>query len=264
MSTIQLVIVSLIQGITEFLPISSSGHLMLLPLLTGWHDQGITMDMAAHMGTFCAVMLYFRKDVVNFIYEIKELVTLRKYPKELVLIVVATIPTIVVGGLWSGRGVEMGPSLFIIGLASLIFGAAMGYVDRVQPEKFKRDQMTVLQAFLIGCAQVCALIPGASRSGTTVSMARILGFARDEAFHFSFLMSLPVTAAAGILIFFKAKKFGEVLFTPHFILVASLSAIIGLVAISVIMPLFKRISLLPFALYRVVLGILLIGVSLYI
>jgi undecaprenyl-diphosphatase len=262
MSLFQLFIVSLIQGVTEFLPISSSGHLILLPLLTGWKDQGLAIDMAAHVGTFFAVLIYFRQDIVLLVKETWAVIVYRRMPKLLSLLVVATVPT-VLGGFAFNAFMEEGLRAFlVVGVASIFFGILMGLADRYCPQKLNMAAMKPLQALLIGIAQVFALIPGASRSGSTVTMARVLGFKRDEAFRFSFLLSLPVTLGGGLLIFIKASKAGQDVFTSSFFLVAILSGVIGLAAISFMMPLFKRMSLLPFTLYRVALGILLIALSL--
>ena len=262
MSLFQLLIISLIQGVTEFLPISSSGHLILLPILTGWEDQGLAIDMAAHVGTFFAVLLYFRQDILLLLKEAGEVIASRRMPKLLALLVVATLPTVFVGLLFSSLIEEGLRAFLVVGVASIVFGILMGIADRFSPQKLTLGSMKPLQALWIGFAQIFALIPGASRSGSTVTMARVLGFKREEAFHFSFLLSLPVMLGGGLLIFIKATKAGQDVFTPSFFIVALLSGIIGLGAISFVMPLFKRLSLLPFTVYRIALGLLLIGLSL--
>ena len=262
MSFFQLFIVSLIQGITEFLPISSSGHLILLPVLTGWADQGLAIDMAAHVGTFCAVLIYFRQDIFLLLKELGGVIASRRMPKLLTLLVVATLPTVVVGFVFHSFMGEGMRAFLIVGIASIFFGTLMGLADRFCPQKLTLATMKPRQALWIGIAQIFALIPGASRSGSTVTMARLLGFKRDEAFHFSFLLSLPVMLGGGLLIFIKASKAGQDVFTSSFFLVAVLSGLIGFAAISFMMPLFKRMSLLPFTFYRIALGVVLIGLSL--
>ena len=256
-----IIILSLIQGVTEFLPISSSGHLMLLHTFVSGQEQGLAVDMAANMGTVVSILIYFRKDVWRYFREIGGLCKSRHVPHQLLLLIVATLPTVVGGALWSLQGLQWGRTVMVLGMASIIFGVMMGWVDRYSPQLYKRDDITLRHAFLMGCAQVFSLIPGASRSGTTVTMARFLGIKREDAFHFSFLMALPVTVAAALLIFVKAAKSGEALFTPTFFLVFLLSACVGWGTVNLVMPLFKRISLLPFAIYRVILGCVLLAVG---
>ena len=267
MTAFSIFLISLIQGITEFLPISSSGHLILLPALTGLADQGHTADVAAHFGTLAAVMLYLRRDLVTIISSALPLTRTDKASLRLVgLLILSSLPVILVG-----LGVEiLSPSILrmtiTLSLANIIFSGRLYWADR-QPVSHKlckddRDydwsELTVRQAVFIGIAQVAALIPGASRSGVTMTMARQLGLDRLSAARFSLLLSVPVIGGAAVL-----KTAGLITAEiqpnmPALAAISCLSFICALGAIRWLMAWLSTASFMIFVLYRMVLGAVLL------
>ena len=208
MTALSIFLVSLIQGITEFLPVSSSGHLILLPSLTGLADQGQTADVAAHLGTLAAVMLYLRRDLTDMTISLLPRADAVQTARRLAgLLILASLPVIAVG-----LAVELAaPSLLrlavTVAAANLVFAVWLFWADR-QPvrttlheggTRFDWSRLTIRQALLIGLAQIFALIPGASRSGVTMTMARQLGLDRLSAARFSLLLSIPVISGAAVV-----------------------------------------------------------------
>jgi undecaprenyl-diphosphatase len=262
MTIFQSLVLGLIQGLTEFLPVSSSAHLSLAPYLFGWQDPGLSFDVALHFGTLIAVLWYFRSEWAKLIAAAVSIVTTRKVDtiekKRVVFLVIATIPG-AIGGLLLEKKAETAfraPALTAIAL--IVMGIILWLVDRVASQDRKLESMTWLDAFLVGCAQVVALIPGVSRSGSTITAARALKFDRESAAIFSFLMSMPIIAAAVVLKgpgVLRAGGFGIEL------LVGVLaSAVSGWLAISVLLRYVSRRSYGIFALYRVLLGLAVLAV----
>ena len=199
MTLIQLAVIALIQGITEFLPISSSGHLVLIPILTGWQDQGLVIDVAVHVGTLGAVMTYLWRDIWMMITGLLKPGNIRRNPglRLIAQIIVATIPLAIVGAVVYQYLGDSLRSAAVVGWATLGFGVLLYLADRFTVTINRIEHMTWGRAFTIGIAQIFALIPGASRAGTTITMARCLGFERTEAARFSMLLSIPAILAAG-------------------------------------------------------------------
>ena len=204
MSEIQLIVLAIVQGITEFLPISSSGHLILVPVFTGWPDQGLEMDIAVHVGTLGAVILYLWRDlwqmlrsIILFRSQDDELVKARRM---IVMLIAGTIPIVVVGLLFKDFFSESLRSMAVIGWAMLGFGIVLYVIDRVCPDDRPLEDMKIRGAVIIGLWQILALIPGTSRAGITMTGARLMGFSRTEAARFSMLLSIPTILAAGLLL----------------------------------------------------------------
>lgn len=261
MTLLQIIILAIVQGITEFLPISSSGHLILVPRLTDWPDQGIMMDVGVHVGTLAAVMIYFRRDVTRLLHAFWQMITLKKdydvQERRLMLaLVLSTIPVVIFGGVISKMGWnEAWRTLEIIGWTSLIFGILLYVLDTKCAVGKKIADLRYGHALIIGFAQVLALIPGTSRSGITMTAARGLGFSRTEAARFSMLMSIPTILAAGTLEALKLTEMQNITIGADLILGASLSFITALLAIAGLMKWLERASMTPFVLYRVLLGL---------
>nr|WP_246152154.1 undecaprenyl-diphosphate phosphatase [Roseospira navarrensis] len=258
----QLVVLALVQGITEFLPISSSGHLALVPMLTDWPDQGIKIDVAVHVGTLGAVMLYFWRDVGLMLSGLGSLLTFRGGPgARLILhLIVATIP-VVIAGLLLKETIETSlRSLEVIAWATLGFGLLLWLADRVGLTVRRIEHMRVADALFLGLMQAVALIPGTSRSGITMTGARLLGYERPEAARFSMLMSIPTILAAGILIGLDLYRMDDRAVTSEALTAAGLALVSALVAIAVLMAWLKRAGFLPFVIYRVLLGLGLLGI----
>lgn len=255
MSWLHLVVLAVVQGITEFLPISSQGHLVLVPAVTGWPDQGLAIDVAVHVGTLGAVMVYFRRDLVRMAAGIAR----RDDGGKLALqIAVATVPVVLAGIALFALGAERLRSIEVIGWTTLGFGVLLYAVDRACPARRRLEQMTLGPAALIGLAQVLALIPGTSRSGITMTAARALGFERLEAARFSMLVSIPVIIAAGTLQAVALYGTGDAVLTGRAAIAAAMAFVTALGAIGFLMRWLARASFTPFVAYRVVLGVALL------
>ena len=206
METIQTILLAMIQGLTEFLPISSSAHLILLSEILGWNDQGLIFDISLHFGTLLAVIFYFKNDIYQMFSHshFKDISTLINSP--LGIISIATLPIVIVGGLFSGFIEENLRSSFVIALATVFFGVLLYLSDRKTHLAIEKKVMTVGLGLIIGLSQILAVIPGTSRSGITITAALFLGFSRTEAARFSFLLSIPVIIAGNILGIFEFSQ----------------------------------------------------------
>lgn len=260
---VQIVVLAVIQGITEFLPISSSGHLALTPVLLGWHDQGLLIDVSVHIGTLGAVIIYLWRDVWAILRGLVRLTTGRVDDGARLagLVLVSSIPVIVVGfavDRWVGDALRT-PA--VIGWAFIGFGVLLYGCDRFGLTILKIEHMRWGGALMIGFAQVLALIPGASRSGVTITMARLLGYERPDAARFSMLMSIPAIAGAGTLAVLDLIKSGNATLQADAVLSAVLSLIAALVAIAAMMGWLRRASFTPFVWYRLVVGVLILWLA---
>ncbi|WP_321389266.1 undecaprenyl-diphosphate phosphatase [Emcibacter sp.] len=260
MTLLQIVVLAIVQGITEFLPISSSGHLILVPQLTGWTDQGLMMDVGVHVGTLAAVMIYFRKDVGALLHAFWQMLSLSKshkpHERKLFLaLILATVPVVVFGGLVSVFDLnDLWRTAEVIGWTSIIFGILLYVLDMRSPVTKTILELRYGHALIMGLAQVLALIPGTSRSGITMTAARGLGFSRTEAARFSMLMSIPTILAAGTLEGLKLVESGDFVLGQDVLVGAVLSFIAALLAIAGLMKWLQSASMTPFVIYRVLLG----------
>ncbi len=259
MDLIQLFILSLIQGITEFLPVSSSAHLILVPLLTDWQDQGLAIDVATHLGSLFAVMLFFRKDILQIIRAGLNSILSKDInntdSKLFWCLVVASLPVLISGFLLHDIVSMYLRDPLIIAVASIGFGLLLWYADVAGNKSRQINSISMRDAIIIGLAQALALIPGTSRSGITMTVALILGLDRISAARFSFLMAVPIILVAGGHESLKLIQMGESINIVNFIITAILSAISALVAIYYFLQFLEKIGMLPFVIYRVVLGI---------
>lgn len=261
MDLIQIFVLALLQGFTEFLPISSSAHLILPSKMLGWADQGLAFDVATHIGTLAAVIFYFRRDV----FAISKGWLTTGFSKQMDdngrlawSIIVATIPAGLVGLIY-GDWIEANlRSSEVIAYATIGFGLLLLVADHKANEHKSILQMTLLAAVIIGLFQALALIPGTSRSGITITAALFLGFQRDSAARFSFLISIPLILAAGLL---KTKDLVEQAAQVDWAtigLAASLSAVSAYICIYFFLALINRIGMVPFVVYRLLLGAILL------
>ena len=263
MLIIQIIVLALIQGITEFLPISSSGHLLLVPVVTGWPDQGVLTDVMVHMGSFLAVIVYFWKDCVNLLLGLLDMARGRKnaWGRLALLLILGTIPAMVLGVVLDKAGfmdlVRQMP--IVVAWNAIIFGTLLYVCDRFGLSTRRMADMTWAPALIIGTAQAVALIPGVSRSGISMSAARALGFERPDSARFAFLLGIPAIAGAGVLKLGEAIHTGATISVPM-ILTAILTFFVALGTITVLMKLIRHMSFLPFAIYRVALGVILLAV----
>ncbi len=252
----QIIVLAIVQGITEFLPISSSGHLILVPEFTGWKDQGLVTDVMVHVGSLFAVIVYFWRDVLRMFKGTWDLLRrdLTTEANLVIFIVIGTIPAILFGLILKFTGlIDQIRGIEIVAWNAIIFGILLYVADRYGLRIHKMDDMRFIPAVLIGIAQAFALIPGTSRSGITITAARFLGFERAEAARFSFLLGIPAIAAAGLLTVLEVREKGESI-SPDALLAAGLSFFSAIAAIAFLMAVVRRMSFLPFVLYRLALG----------
>ena len=267
MPILHAIVLGLVQGLSEFLPISSSGHLILVPWLFGWDDfegdESIkkAFDVALHIGTLIAVVGYFRRDLVVYIREGVRLVVQRRRPttvdgKIAWLLVLATIPAALVGAAFEEQIDEQLGEPWIIAVSLIVFGLVLWWADRLEGHR-KVEQFSARDALVVGAAQALALNPGTSRSGITITAARKIGFDRDAAARLSFLMSLPVIAGAVVLKVGRLIVDGipDGLLAPMLVGIAT-SAVSGWFAVWGTMRLIRTRSFAPFVVYRVIAGVL--------
>ena len=256
-----LAVIAVVQGITEFLPVSSSGHLVLIPAAAGWADQGLVLDVAVHAGTLAAVVVYFRRDLGRVLAGAMGIGrSERRAGRALGLrLAVSAVPALAAGGAIAA----LAPSVFrdpaIVGWTTLGFGIVLYAADRFGMTMRRVADMSLRDAVVIGLAQALALVPGTSRSGITMTAARFLGYERTEAARFSMLMSVPVIAAAALAAGWELARRGDAVVAADAVLAAALSFATALAAIAALLALLRRTSFTPFAIYRVLLGAALLG-----
>lgn len=260
MPILHLAILALVQGITEFLPISSSGHLVLVPYVMQWQDQGLMMDIAVHVGTLGAVMVYAWREIGMMLTGLWKLLRGRidQGTRLMLQVIVGSVPVVIAGFMIAKYAGGMLRSVEIIGWTTLGFGLLLGLADRVGMTVRRLEHMSYGSALAIGMAQVLALIPGTSRSGITMTMARFLGFERADAARFSLLLSIPAIAGAGTLTGIDLWQSGDVSLTRDVLIAAGLSFASALVAITLMMTWLKHAGFMPFVVYRTLLGALLL------
>lgn len=252
----QIIVLALVQGITEFLPISSSGHLILIPAFTGWKDQGLVTDVMVHVGSLAAIVVYFWRDVLTMLRGALHLVRLKwtREAKLAAFVAAATVPAVAFGLVLKASGLlEQIRGIEVVAWNALIFGVLLLAADLYGAQIKDMDSITFRSAMIIGLAQALALIPGTSRSGATMTAARYLGFKRAEAARFSFVLGIPAIAGAGLLTMFDALESGEGI-SHDAMLAAALTFVSAFVSIVFLMAIVKRMSFLPFVLYRMLLA----------
>lgn len=265
MSLFHLFIVAVIQGLTEFLPVSSSGHLILLPNLTGLADQGLVIDVAVHVGTLGAVVLYFWSDVREGLAGIPRMLTGRtdtKGSKLAFLLLIATIPVIIFGLILSVTGLsDSMRSITVIGWTMLLFGLVLYWVDQRGAETKTVDDWALRDAIIMGLWQAVALIPGTSRSGATISGARALGYNREDGTRLAMLMSIPTIVASGLLLGLEAASEADWAILRDGAIAAVMAFFAALLALTLMMRLLKSVSFTPYVIYRVILGVVLLVIA---
>jgi len=260
-----LALVAVIQGITEFLPISSSGHLILLPKLTSLDDQGLVIDVAVHVGTLGAVILYFWSDVKLVLHGTGRLLRGKVDTQSAFLalcLATATVPVVIVGAALALLDLtEALRSVAVIGWTMLIFGIVLWWADTQSPQERRAGQWTLKDAAIMGLWQVLALIPGTSRSGITITAGRTLGYERHDAARLAMLMSIPTIAASGLVVAVDVAADADWATARDGVLAAVLAFVSALLALAVMMRLAKRISFTPYVVYRVALGLVLLWIA---
>jgi undecaprenyl-diphosphatase len=257
MTVLHALILGIVQGLGEFLPISSSAHLVLIPWLFGWNDPGLTFDVALHMGTLLAVVLYFLQDWVRLI---KAALGRQASDDKRIFwyLVLATIP----GGLFGLAFEEKAETVFraplLIGIMLIVMGILLYLADKKRQLR-KMDTMTMADAIWIGLSQALAIIPGVSRSGSTMTTARFLGLTREDAARFSFLMSTPIILGAGVL---KLRHLTMASIDLPFSVGVITSFVVGILSISFLLRYLKTSNFGLFVGYRFIIGFIVIGFAL--
>ncbi len=263
MDTFQVVILALIQGLTEFLPISSSAHLILPAQLLDWQDQGLTFDVAVNTGSLLAVVIYFRNELWKMFTAWTGSIATQQQTQESKLawwIILATIPAILVGFTAKGFIETHLRSIEVIAFTTIVFGLLLWWADRMTREGFNEFQVGWKKALVIGIAQAMALIPGTSRSGATITAALMLGLSREAAARFSFLMSVPVSLGAAILVVKDFFESGQSVDIYALALGTTVSFIAAYLCIHYFLKIISRMGMTPFVIYRLLLGAVLCAI----
>ncbi len=253
----QAVVLAIVQGVTEFLPVSSSGHLVLTTQFFGWSDQGLTFDVAIHFGTLLAVLIYFRRNLLDLLRGTLQCIAERKRNEEAMMVAnlaIATIPVVVAGLILKGWVESFARSWLVVGVATIVFGVALLLADRWGIRQKDESNMPMLHALYIGVAQAIALIPGTSRSGITITCALALGYTRVGAARFSFLLAIPTilgaTVLSGVDVFHEgANTDWATLGVGIFV-----SFVCAYLCIDVFLRIVERIGMSLFVIYRLMLG----------
>lgn len=261
MDYLQVILLAIIQGVTEFLPISSSAHLILPSQLLGFDDQGLAFDVAVHLGSLLAVIAYFKRDII----QLTQAWCLHVFQKNKTLesalawqTIVATIPAVIVGFGLNHSNIEM-RSLLIIASTTIIFGVVLGVADKMSATS-TRLSTTNRDAWIIGLAQCIALIPGTSRSGITMTAGLMLGLDKHTAARFSFLLSIPLIIAASSLKTFELIQSDLVVDWAMLATGIALSCITAYACIKLFLQWINQIGFMPFVIYRLALGFILLAV----
>ncbi len=265
MTLFHIFLLAVIQGVTEFLPVSSSGHLILLPALTPLEDQGLVIDVAVHVGTFFAVCWYFRHDVAEAVRGVPEIIRFRIETRGGFLalcLVIATIPVVIVGLIFKLLGImDMLRSIAVIGWMMIIFGIVLYLTDRMGGQSRTAQGWTMKHALYLGLWQAVALIPGTSRSGIVISGARALGYARHDAAKLSMLMSIPTIIASGTLMGLDVVRLADWQAARDGAIAALISFFAAWAALVFMMKLLRSVSFTPYVIYRLILGSVLLVIA---
>lgn len=259
----QLVVLALVQGLTEFLPVSSSAHLILVPVVFGWQDQGLAFDVAVHVGSLLAVTVYFRKSIAALIRDGLESVVKRRKVGESTLawaVLIGTIPAGLAGIMLDDMIELYLRHPLVIASSTVVFGLLLWVADHWAKCVFNEAKIGLKEGLFIGVAQALALIPGTSRSGITITAGLLLGFDRSASARFSFLLSIPLILAAGLL---KTKELAESAVAVDWnsiVIGTCLSFVSAYACIYLFLKWIEKSSMLPFVIYRLVLGVVLFAI----
>lgn len=256
----QAIVLALIQGLTEFLPISSSAHLLLPTLLLGWADQGLAFDVAVHFGTLLAVLLYFRRELLRLTIGCGHALEQRQWNdegREVLFLAVATVPA-VLSGLLLNNVMDQLRTVPVVICTTVFFALLLAIADR-RASTGVNGVNSLGAALFIGCAQAIAPIPGTSRSGITITAGLLLGLSREAAARFSFLLSIPIIAGAALLKTVDLIEATEPVAWGQLVLGASVAAVSAYLCIALFLALVERLGMMPFVVYRLLLGLLLAG-----
>jgi undecaprenyl-diphosphatase len=257
-STLQAIVLGAVQGLTEFLPVSSSAHLILVPWLMRWQDPGLAFDVVLHLGTLLALLAYYWREWLDMGVSLADG---RPLPRRLLfLLIVASVPGAIIGVLLEKQAETIFRSPVLIACTLAVMGVALWAADWIGSKKRHIEDIRLLDALLIGLSQALAIIPGVSRSGATITTARILGLDRADAANFSFLMATPIIAGAGML---EVRKLLHSGMTAQLGWGFVASAVFGIVAIAGLLSFVRTRTYRPFAIYRIVLGIAVVAIAMF-
>ncbi len=263
MTGLQIIVLAVVQGLTEFLPVSSSGHLVLVPYLVNWTDQGLAFDVAVHAGSLVAVCVFFREDILGLLRGARQVLggeTKLPQANMALAIGLGTLPAAIAGLLFASwiEANLRDPSVIVVTLSG--YGVLMALADRFGKSERVIAGVSIRDAVIIGCAQALSLVPGTSRSGVTITAARVLGFKRQDAARFSFLLSAPVILLATLYKGFELVTGEAAVPWGELAVGAFVSAIVAYLSIEFFMRFVSRIGLVPFAVYRLALAVVLLYV----
>jgi len=250
MEILHTLLLAVIQGLTEFLPISSSAHLVLLPIIMHWQDQGITMDIAVHVGSLLAVLFYFRRDLIKLVtawfQSFGSGVANNEDARLAWMLLLATVPIFVVALIIQAYIIQYARNAIVIGVASILFGLLLWHADKTGKQIRTNNELTMWNALAIGIAQAFALVPGASRSGVTMTAGMWLGLTRVDAARFSFLLAIPTILAAAVFGSYRATQQDLMVEWLPVIMGIVFSAVVAFLCIHWFMKVVSRIGMLPF------------------
>ena len=261
MNLLQAVVLGLVQGLGEFLPISSSAHLVIVPWLFNWEDPGLTFDIALHIGTLIAVVVYFWRDWLQLIT--KGMTDAKSREGRLFwYLVLATIPGAAIGLILEKKAETIFRNPVLIAIMLIALGIFLYWVDRKSAKKIEAENVSLKTSFFIGLSQALAIIPGVSRSGITMTTGLFLGLTREGAARFSFLLSAPIIFGAAVI------KLPHIIANPSiinapFIVGMIVSCVTGIASIGLLLRYLQTKTFLPFVLYRFILGVLIIAVAVF-
>jgi len=266
MGTLHAFLLALVQGLTEFLPISSSAHLVLLPVVMEWQDQGLVLDIAAHLGSLFAVLFYFRNDLSKLIsgwFQSFGSSNANNDDARLArLLLWATLPIFIAALLVQAYLIPHMRNAVVIGVASIVFGLLLWHADKSGKQTRHNNDLTMRDALMVGIAQAFALIPGASRSGVTMTAGMWLGLTRVEAARFSFLLAIPTILAASLYGGYRSLQYDVVINWRLTLGVVACSAIVAFLCIHWFIKFVSKIGMFPFVIYRILLGVILLFIYL--
>ena len=261
MFDLQYIVLGFVQGLTEFLPISSSAHLILVSELFNWSDQGLFNDIAVHLGTLGAVIIYLYKDLGKIIYDFFSFNNYKAKQNHAIKIFIATIPALVIGFIVYKYFIYNLRSLTIIAYANIFFAIILYFADRHSISKYSWQDLNFKKVFFIGLCQSLAFIPGASRAGVTITGTRLLGLKRDSAAIFSMLLSIPIILASISLALTDIYAFNSIQFNLKQTFISTIiSFITALSSIHFMMKILQKTNFSLFIVYRIILGIIILTV----
>ncbi len=261
MDIIQAITLAVLQGLTEFLPISSSAHLILVPVISGWEDQGLAFDVAVHIGTLTAVIAFYRHDLKMILSDWFAYLAGKGLTENAKLAWYVGLGTIPVGlvGISLPETVKLAlRSPLVIAAATIVFALLLWFAEKRASEK--HTTVTWLDALIVGLCQAIALIPGTSRSGITITAGLLTGLRREYAARFSFLLSIPVIALAGLLKAFELYQISEPVMWDMMVIGAVISSTIAYLTIGWFLKLLDKVGMMPFVFYRLILAVVLLAV----